>query len=123
LHTIAVRQQQEGIIMKELVIDIAPTGRTEGMHFDEFDLCFLGNKQVERASEIIWDETGQSWFIKLPDDDLVAPANAFVGGFVGYDTARTFEVSWLQGCRKGNVSPRSPEGVKIARVLRESGNF
>jgi hypothetical protein len=103
---------------QEIVIDINPTGKVEGMHFDQFDLGFLGDKRVERASEIMHNSTTQKWDIVLPG--MTLPVCDSVQGFDGYDTARNFEVSWLQACRKEAVHPNDPEGVHLASTLRDN---
>jgi len=106
--------------MKELVIDISADGKAEAMHFDEFDLGFLGKKKISRASEIFYNEDSELWDIILPGEDH--PSTIWSMGFKGYDEARNFEVSWLQECRKQRVDPRSEGGIKIAREIRKPAN-
>lgn len=102
---------------KEFVIDFNNGGSAQGMHFDEFDLGFLGKKHIERASEIFHDETDDSWKIILPGQDAnnVAPA---CKGFTGYDVARRFEVDWLQACRKQGFDPLDNNGLSLASTIR-----
>ena len=102
---------------EEIVIDINPVGKTEAMHFDDFDLEFLGAKHISRASEIFHNEGTQKWDIILPG--TIAPVCEAVQGFKGYDVARNFEVSWLQACRKSRVQPTDEDGISIAKNLRE----
>lgn len=113
--------------MKEIVINIAEDGPVTALHFDEFDLGFLGQKKVERASEILFNEDSQDWRIEIPD---LTPRNpAFSGtppdvytisGFSGYDVARAFEVDFLQACMKRNVSPHSREAEQILADILSS---
>ena len=107
--------------MKEIVIDMKADGKVEGMHFDEFDLGFLGNKHVSRASEIFYNEETQMWDIILPGHDHAMGASA--AGFSGYDVARKFEVLWLQECRKRQLSPATSEGYGVAVMLRQAENL
>jgi hypothetical protein len=102
--------------MKEIVIDINPTGKTEAMHFDEFPLGFLGPMSVDRASEIFHNPDTQQWDVVLPGHDMAHPV---ASGFTGYDVARAFEVEWLQGCRKAGFGLVTMEGMQIALELRE----
>jgi hypothetical protein len=102
---------------KEIVIDCNPNGAVEAMHFDEFDLRFLGAKRVERASEIFHNKATDEWDILLPGQD----APYFVAmGFKGYDVARRFEVHWLQECRKRGVEPDTEAGCQVAMELRNA---
>lgn len=103
--------------MKELVLDIGNDGSAQAMHFDEFDLGFLGKKKISRASEIMHNEETDLWDIYLPEKNM--PECIWVMGFDGYDEARKFEVSWLQECRKAGVSPDSPNGRHIAKIVRK----
>ena len=99
----------------EVVIDIAPTGRTEAMHFDEAPITHLGKAQIERASEIVFNPDTQQWDVVLPQQEQ--PFNS-CRGFTGYDVARQFEVTWLQACRKQGIDPYSPESAELASSLR-----
>ena len=103
--------------MQELVIDIDTDGKTSAMHFDEFDLKFLGKKKITRASEIFYNDSTEKWDITLPGDSK--PVSEVVQGFDGYDKARNFEVEWLQACRKGRCDPHSPVGISTAVQLRK----
>ncbi|MCK5307057.1 MAG: hypothetical protein KAJ73_00460 [Zetaproteobacteria bacterium] len=105
---------------KEMVIDFSPAGPVEGMHFDQFDLNFLGKKKVTRASEIFHNGDSDKWDIILPGDDF--PCCEAATGFPGYDTARQFEVNWLQECRKIEVAPDSKRGIAMAMGLRTEDN-
>lgn len=102
---------------KEIVIDIESTGKVESMHFDEFDLGFLGLKSISRASEILFNADTQDWFIILPD--LTMPECDCLKGFDSYEVAREFEVEWLQRCRKSQVDPLSVDGLLIASTIRD----
>lgn len=102
----------------EIVIDIATLGSAEALHFDEFDLGFLGAKRIARASHILFDAEAQRWCVAPVGGAL--RVNPALSGFVGYDEARRFEVAWLQACRKGDLAPESPEGLALAASLREA---
>lgn len=104
--------------MDELVIDINPRGKVEALHFDEFDLGFLGPKNISRASEIHFNTETQLWDIILPD--RVTPECSSVAGFDSYDKARNFEVLWLQACRKGRTNPYTAAASRVALNLRKT---
>ena len=97
---------------KEIVIDINQVGGAQGMHFDKFSLGFLGRQKITRASEILFNEDTQLWDIWIPGGH-----ESCVTGFSGYDEARSFEVQWLQECRKQGVEPLSVEGDQIVQSL------
>ena len=100
----------------EMVFSFNPNGCVIGLHFDEFDLGFLGNKEVYRASEIFFNENTQSWSVKLPQQDK--PFEVCTD-FDSYDEARNFEVLWLQECMKVQTDPYSKGGEYLALMLRE----
>lgn len=115
---------------KEIVIDIAPDGKTSALHMDEFPLTFLGQMEIRRASSIEFHQASQSFHVAVdpsrsvlqkarlaafPDSPYIPPEAA---GFDGYDEARAFEVDWLQECAKIGIDPLSPPGVRIAARLR-----
>lgn len=104
---------------KQMVFDFSGSGTVEGLHFDSFDLGFLGDKTISRASEIIFNEDDQNWNILLPGKQL--PECSAVEGFDTYDEARKFEVAWLQECRKAFVKPDTKDGWVIATQLRNMG--
>lgn len=105
--------------MKEIVLDISPSGKVEGMHFDEFPLGFLGPMTIGRASEIFHNQDTQQWDVVLPGHEVAHPV---ASGFSGYDVARQFEVVWLQESRKAGVEPTSLEGLVIALKDRDDTN-
>lgn len=98
-----------------IVIDIKEDGVVEGLHFDEFDLKFLGRKKVRRASEIFHDEATDRWDVLLPGQIVPYPG---ARGFGSYNEARDFEVVWLQTCRIMRVEGLSAQGETICRSLR-----
>ena len=103
---------------KEIVIDCKNDGTVYAMHFDQFDLGFLGRKTVTRASEIFYNDDTELWDILLPDQET--PHSA-CQGFSGYDVARKFEVKWLQECRKREVDPASIDGGVVAVEVLHGG--
>lgn len=101
---------------KEIVVDFSDKGSVAGMHFDDFDLGFLGRKHVTRASEIFHNSETQLWDVILPGHESVACTHA--SGFSTYNAAREFEVLWLQNCRMDSVAPDSDAGISIAAIAR-----
>ncbi len=105
---------------QEIVVTIRPTGVVTALHFDEFDLGFLGDKKIGRASSIKFDESDQSFYI-LVTGETNPPEVA--RGFGGYDIARNFEVEWLQACMKAeNVRPHSAIGLALAATIRHDSS-
>lgn len=100
--------------MNELVIDFLPTGEAQSMHVDKFDLGFLGNKSVKRATEIKFDEKDQQWGLYLPYPEAIAQGSEGyypvpeAQGFPTYEVAREAEVLWLNVCR---AKGEEPDGV------------
>lgn len=107
--------------MKEIVIDVTPQGKVEGMHHDCFSLAFLGAQSIHRASDIRFSPDTQTWGVWVACDPeglaYEKPAHA-ADGFATYDGARRFEVEWFNQCRKQGCAPRSPEGHVAAFSLR-----
>jgi hypothetical protein len=102
--------------MNEIVIDVTDQG-VEAMHFDRFNLGFLGKMHITRASEIFFNDDTQDWEIKLPGQDT--PFKSAVG-FKTYEDARDFEVEWLQECRKHGINPLSDAGAGVCAAVRFS---
>lgn len=99
----------------KMVFDVAPDGETVGMHFDCFPLKFLGDMTVKRASEILFDEVRQDWYIEVygyADD-----CKMHINGFTGYDIAREFEVKYVQRCRELGLDPTHPSANVVLREL------
>lgn len=108
---------------KQLVVDFLPTGEVNSMHVDTFDLGFLGNKSVQRATEIKFDEDTQLWGLYLPlEGQLPGDTQAFypvveAQGFPTYEVAREAEVLWLNVCRSKGEEPSGAYGKGvIARI-------
>ena len=116
--------------MNEIVIDVAQCGRVTGMHRDEFNLGFLGNQKIERASDIRFDEGTQQWRIWLADKqpgDTKMLEDTFtlvegVGAFPTYNAARDFEVLWLNEAMKAGFPALSPAGVMLGVTLYQFNN-
>jgi hypothetical protein len=102
--------------MNEIVIDVTDQG-VESMHFDRFNLGFLGKMHISRASEIFFNEDSQEWDIRLPRQIIPYPCAM---GFKNYEDARDFEIEWLQMCRKHSVNPLSEAGEGICSAIRYS---
>ncbi len=103
--------------MDELVIEIGCTGVTEALHTDNFDLGFLGDKKVRRQTDILFNESTQKWNIRYLGEDIDV-SNSYLSGFDTYDSARAFEVTWVNDCRLTGVAPESEEGMALAKELR-----
>jgi hypothetical protein len=86
------------------------------MHFDEMPLDFLGEMNVERASDIKYFTKGKCWEIIIAGDSI--PRVPAQSGFSTYEAARAFEVEWFQACRKEGATPKSERGLQIAIDLR-----
>lgn len=108
---------------KEIVINFKPDGSADAMHFDGFNLAFLGDRDVTRASELIFNPETQRWDIHLVTHhksksgkrttsvthDPVPEAQ----GFSSYEECRSIEVRWLQACRVECVEPTSKRGIRM----------
>lgn len=109
-----------------MVIDIGAAGTVSAMHRDTFPLGFLGNQQITRASEITFQEATQNWDVCLPDEmasGWTAPS-IYLTGFATYDSARKFEVLFLEHCALQSIAARSKEGTELACKLRKDyGDF
>jgi hypothetical protein len=104
----------------ELVLNFTPDGAVDAMHMDRFDLSFLGKKHVQRATEIKFDDESQLWGLHLPlkgSEGYYPVTNG--QGFDSYETARDFEVAWLNICRYRNEEPGGVWGVVALKALRQ----
>lgn len=107
--------------MDQMVISIDNSGKVEAMHNDAFDLSFLGKREIRRASDIVFED--DAWTIKLNDGNgaftVTSPA---LRGFGEYETARKFEVQWLNTCRLLEIDPTSDKGLhEVAQQIRAGG--
>lgn len=102
----------------EHVIDVTPDGLVQSLHNDSFNLGFLGDQKIERASDIRFDEATQTWGIWLKEGDGFIEPGAYLSGFDSYDYARRFEVLYLNYCRLHCVDPCSVAAVPHCRTLR-----
>lgn len=102
----------------QIVIKIDPHGTVHALHYDNFDLGFLGPKKIERASEILFDEPDQTFYVQLPGFDTVelfAPAVAFGS----YNEARKFEVYLLENAAFNSIAvEQTPKFEHFADVAR-----
>lgn len=108
---------------KEMVISVGADGSVSGMHFDAFNLAFLGERDVRRASELIFNEETQLWDIHLVANvqsldgsrrtSVTEPPIPQAQGFASYEECRDIEVRWLQACTLTGVAPTSYRGVGI----------
>ncbi len=103
-----------------MVISFDQTGEVNAMHRDQFDLGFLGNQKIERASDIRFDEDSQLWDIWLlegPGARLPRITSA-ARGFNTYEQARDVEVAWLEGVALLGVEAISDRGIQLLRDIR-----
>lgn len=115
---------------KEMVISVGADGSVSGMHFDAFNLAFLGERDVRRASELMFNEDTQLWDIHLVTysdsmdgkrrSSVTEPPIPEAQGFTSYEECRDIEVRWLQGCRLAGVVPTSHRGVRILAMARRA---
>lgn len=105
---------------KSLVLTFDASGEVEGLHMDKFDLGFLGDKTVRRATEIVFDETGQKWdiIVCLPNGRPAPFAHSGQSGFATYEQARDVEVAWLNLCRVQDVEWSSIQGAALLDEAR-----
>lgn len=105
-----------------MVISIDPAGAASAMHRDDFPLGFLGKQKIARASEIKFNDSSQLWDIYAPyrDGDPVEDWHTFyyIREFKTYDSARRFEVLWMEHCALQSIAPLSTEGKQLAERLR-----
>jgi hypothetical protein len=103
----------------EYVIDFTAGGVVKALHNDALYLGFLGDQIITRASDIRHDTATQLWGIHLAigNENYMAPRPQ-AAGFATYESARDFEVLWLNECRKRQVRPESEEGHAVATELR-----
>lgn len=106
---------------KMMVIDFTDTGEVEAMHRDAFDLGFLGMQDIQRASDIRFHVPSQTWAIHLREgDSFVQVPPSWLSGFPSYETAREFEVKFLEQCRMLGLDPRLPVLGAVARTMRKT---
>lgn len=107
----------------DLVIDFNADGSVEAMHTDAFPLSFLGKQTINRATEILFDENTQQWYLsyaRYDEADPICPPQymdlrEFM--FSGYEAARAAEVKWLNTCRETGAKPYLSEGIGILREI------
>lgn len=106
--------------MDELVISIDSTGSARAMYSDDFNLAHLGEQEVARQTDILFDTGTQTWYIVYLHEGLRYHSTipGFLALFSWYETARSFEVSWLNECRLQGVSPISQEGEHTGQRMR-----
>ena len=90
----------------EHVIIIGTTGAVKSMHNDRFNLGFLGQQFIDRASDIRFNEVTQSWGIWFKvRGDFHPPALPSHYGFDSYETARQVEVRIMNESLKTGRCP------------------
>jgi len=103
--------------MEYLVVDFNEQGRVQSLHTDKFDLGFLGPQKIHRQTDIEFCETTQAWDVKYitPLDGRVVAAE----GFLDYESARMYEIDWLNDCRLAGCDPLSMKGLTKAHTWGE----
>jgi hypothetical protein len=122
-----------------MVIDIDACGTVQAMHRENvLPLGFLGDQKIERATDIRFDESAQTWGIwpratpaaleaaalyldTLPGDDFLPPPSEYAKGFATYEGARDVEIKWLEQARLVGVEPTSDSGLLVLEFVRTSG--
>lgn len=104
----------------EKVIDFSPSGAVSSLHHDEFDLGFLGAQRIHRATDIRFAESTQRWGIYVLREDGYHWTIPSLMGFLWYDDARRFEVTWINECIARGANWRKGDNVAmvVADLLR-----
>lgn len=102
----------------EHVVSIDPTGRVKAMHTDAFPLGFLGKQNIERASDIRWDEDAQYWSIWFNIDGRFEAPPIEYQGFGSYEEARRFEVEVMNSSFLADLAPLDPHILRWAATHR-----
>lgn len=106
---------------KMMTISFSETGEVNALHRDEFNLAFLGSQEIDRASDIRFDAETQRWGIHLrTKDGFVEQPPPHLAGFLSYDTARQFEVRFLEQCRMLSIDPLLPLSSALGSVMRKT---
>lgn len=84
--------------MKRQVISILVDGTMQGLQVKPgqgLDLTKFGKATVIRASEIVWDEDAQAWFVDVLQEAGRGPVtfNRFADGALGADAQSTSDVT------------------------------
>lgn len=99
--------------MNTHVIDITEDGTVSAMHNDKFNIGFLGPQKITRASDIRFHEDTQDWQIWLFVGELTHNDDGYihslVSGFPTYESARKFEVKWLNEARLQSLAINSED--------------
>jgi hypothetical protein len=102
---------------QNMVFRVTADGSIGGLYFDDFNLSEMGDRKVERASEILFDESRQLWDVLLPSQD---EPHVYARGFASYEVARTFEVEWLNYCMLHNIDPLTEKGASVCELIRRA---
>jgi len=108
-----------------VVITFGEDGSAESLHVDQFDLGFLGKKEITRATDIRFEGDTQDWTIYLLDAKGENPTLAWKGckGLPSYEVARTVEVAWLNLCRLNDADPRDGDGHTYLNQARKANGL
>jgi len=105
----------------ELVIDFKNDGSVASLHTDAFDLGFLGDKKVYRQTDIVFNSDTQLWDMDylINGNPRIRFSGQELAGFTSYETARDYEVRWLNACRLSGTDPASNKALCIMGAMRE----
>lgn len=101
------------------VIAIGPDGSVTSMHNDAFPLGFLGDQDIQRASDIRWDKDEQSWGIHFMVDGVAISPSREYRGFESYEAAQDFEVMVMTECIRHDMSPTEVGILRWAATHRK----
>lgn len=107
--------------MNSMVIDFTSDGTAQAQHRDGFPLGFLGKQEIERASEIVFNDETQQWdiHVRIPGGGFALHSAAM--SFAGYDIARKVETRWLDECRSQDITdPISGPGIRALLAVRKA---
>lgn len=104
----------------EHVISIGADGNVRSMHNDRFNIGFLGPQKIDRASDIRFSDTEQSWGIWFNCGGVYVEPSREYAGFTSYDAARRLEVLVMNEALKDGLSPTHPSIKGWAWIRRES---
>jgi hypothetical protein len=104
------------------VVDISPSGSVRYLEKPQFDLSVLGDRRIKRATDITFEEATQKWDVVLCGRES-SPHPIHSMGFDDYETARQFEVKWLNFCMLSQCDPLDHVGFFNARMACNALNI
>jgi len=86
--------------MEPLAIRIEDTGSVLTMYNEDFGLEFLGNREIERVTEIWFDTYAQKFYVQHVRTEIV-----IASGFDTYSAAVAHEKEWFRQLVSDNRNP------------------